>query len=397
MRRLFFPIILLLFLIIIPVLTALWLVGGEAKLSFKKIDFSNLEGWQDDGQRQAFEAFLKSCQSLSGNTSRPVPDYFAEIRYRDAFAGACVLGEMGKDQYLESDAAARGFFEGNFTPYRLKVGWKKEGQLTGYYEAPIEVSQTQDEVYRYPLYAAPGDQVTINLGAFRNSLSGTWVGRLEGSKVVPYYTRKEIDQGAFDGRGLELLWAKDLVSIYFLQVQGSGRGRFPDGSFIGIGYAGKNGHANTLAGRTLVEAGHMKREDLSMQSIRRWFEDHPDMIDEILHEDDSFVFFRINSEGGPYGSSGAELTAERSIAIDPKHIPYGLPVWISGSHPDPADLDGEAVSFDRLFITQDSGGAIKGEMRADIFFGFGEQAELIAGHMNHQGVFTLLLPNEVTP
>jgi len=397
MRRLFFPTVLLIFFILVPVMAALWLAGGEAKLSFKRIDFSDLEGWSDDGQKEAFEAFLKSCAALGGKGGRALPDYFEAGAFQESFAGVCVLGELGKDRYLQNDDAAQAFFEDNFSPYRLKVGWKRKGHLTGYYEAPIEVSRTHDNVYRYPLYSAPADRITIDLSSFRDTLSGTWVGRLEGKKVVPYYTRKEIEGGAFEGKGLELLWAKDPVSIYFLQVQGSGRGRFPDGSFIGIGYAAKNGHPNTLAGRTLVEAGHMKREDVSLQSIRQWLEDHPDRVDEILHNDDSFVFFRINGEGGPYGSSGAELTPERSIAVDPKHIPYGLPVWISGSHPDPAKVDGEPIDFTRLFIAQDSGGAIKGEMRADVFFGFGDRAEMIAGHMNNKGTFTLLLPNGITP
>ena len=399
MRRLLFPIALLLLFVALPIVGALWLASGEAKLSFREIRFSDLEGWAEDGPGRAFEAFLKSCATLSGNSSRPVPEYFEASEYHDAFTGVCVLAEAGKDRFSKSNQAARTFFENNFTPYRLKVGWKSKGRLTGYYEPLLEASLTPHPDYPVPLHGNPGDQITIDLGKFRDNLEGTtFVGRLEGRKVIPYYTRKEILDGALEGRGLEILWVKDPFSAYNIQIQGSGRARLPDGTFIGIGYAGKNGHANTLAGRVLVTEGYMEKDQVSLQSIKKWLEQNPDKLEYILNKNASYVFFHLLEEGdGPFGSAGATLTVERSIAVDPAYIPLGLPVWISGSAPDPGNPTGDPVRFQRLFIAQDTGGVIKGELRADIFYGFGERAEVIAGHMNNQGAFTLLLPNGVTP
>jgi membrane-bound lytic murein transglycosylase A len=399
MRRLLFPIALLLFFVALPIIVALWLAGGEARLSFREVRFSDLNGWTGDGQIRAFEAFLKSCTTLSGNSSSLVPEYFKASEYRDAYTGVCVLAETGKDQFSESDEASRTFFENNFTPYRLRVGWNNKGQLTGYYEPLLEASLTPHPDYPVPLHGNPGDQITVDLGKFRENLEGTtFVGRLEGRKVIPYYTREEILGGALEGLGLEIIWVRDPFSAYSIQIQGSGRARLPDGTFIGIGYAGKNGHAYTSIGRVLVEAGIMELEDVSLQSIRAWIEQNPGKLNTLLNKNASYVFFRLLEEGaGPFGSTGAELTTERSIAVDPKYIPLGLPVWISGSAPDPSDPTGDPAHFRRLFIAQDTGGAIKGELRADIFYGFGEEAELIAGHMNNQGIFTLLLPNGIVP
>ena len=369
MRRLLFPIALLLLFVALPVIGALWLASGEARLSFREIRFSDLEGWAEDGPGRAFEAFLKSCATLSGKSSPPVPEYFEASEYHDAFTGVCVLAEAGKDQFSENGEAARTFFENNFTPYRLRVGWKSKGRLTGYYEPLLEASLTPHPDYPVPLHGNPGDQITIDLGKFRENLKGTtFVGRLEGRKVIPYYTREEILDGALEGRDLEILWVKDPFSAYNIQIQGSGRARLPDGTFIGIGYAGKNGHANTLAGRVLVAEGYMEKDQVSLQSIKKWLEQNPGKLEYVLNKNASYVFFRLLEEGdGPFGSAGAVLTAERSIAVDPAYIPLGLPVWISGSAPDPGNPTGDSIRFRHLFIAQDTGGVIKGELRADIF------------------------------
>ena len=392
-------ILLIILIAIFAVAVTYWLFKGEAKLTFKEVSFSDLDGWSEDGQKEAFEAFLKSCATLADNNARKLPENFDREAYRDSFAGACVLAEMGRGQYLQNASAAQGFFEANFTPWRLKVGWKSKGQLTGYYEPLLEASLTPDPDYPVPLHGNPGDQVTIDLGKFRESLEGTtFTGRLEGSTVVPYHTREEIVGGALADKGLEIIWVKDPINAFFLQVQGSGRARLADGSFVGVGYAGKNGHAYTSIGKVLVETGAMNLEDVSLQSIRAWLEDNPDQADILLNKNASYVFFRLLEDGdGPFGSAGAALTAERSIAVDRKYIPLGLPLWISGNAPDPDNPTGDAVPLRRLFVAQDTGGAIKGEMRADLFFGFGDRAEIMAGHMNNQGEFYLLLPNGITP
>ena len=203
-----------------------------------------------------------------------------------------------------------------------------------------------------------------------------------------------IDGGALEGKGLEILYAKNLIDVYFLQVQGSGRAQLPDGTIIGVGYAGKNGHTNTLAGRTLVKTGEMEVEGVSMQSIRQWFEDNPDKIYDILHEDDSYVFFTITGEGGPFGSSAATLTPEHSLAVDPKFVPMGLPLYIDGDIPTLENTD-QTEAFQNILIAQDTGGAIKGALRADIFWGRGKRAEFLAGHMNNEARFYLLVPKGV--
>ncbi|HXV73728.1 MAG TPA: MltA domain-containing protein, partial [Sphingomonadales bacterium] len=195
------------------------------------------------------------------------------------------------------------------------------------------------------------------------------------------------------GKGLEILYARDPVDVYFLQVQGSGRAKLPDGTIIGVGYAGKNGHPNTLAGRTLVELEEMALEEVSMQSIRQWFENHPDRIDEILHRDDSYVFFQITGGDGPFGSSGAVLTPEHSLAVDPDFIPMGIPVFAEGEVPiygGPKQKEFEP--FREILIAQDTGGVIRGAIRGDVFWGNGDKAEYMAGHMNNEARFTLLLP-----
>lgn len=387
-------IVILIFGLLIP-LALVYILAWRAvpaKLTFREISFDDVDGWAADGQKDAFAAFLKSCDTLIGRPGFGTPEGFRTETYARAFSEACLKGREGQNYYLKGDEEARAFFEGAFKPYVLKVGWSKKGHITGYYESLLHVSETEGGPYQYPLYGAPADQITIDLKSFRDTLSGTWVGRLEGKRVVPYFTRKQIEGGALTGRGLEILWATDPVDVYVLQVQGSGRGVLPGGAIIGIGYAGKNGHPNTLAGRTLVEMGSMTRDEVSMPAIRAWFEANPGKVSEVLNKDDSFVFFRINGDEGPFGSAGAELTPERSLAVDPKFIPLGLPVWVAGHVPletDPA----QNAPFDQLMIAQDTGGAIKGEIRGDVFWGFGDKAEYMAGHTNNEASFVLLIPN----
>lgn len=397
-RNLYF--FLLILAVVIPVALALWFTieREPAKLTFKEQTFSNLKGWGADDQSGAFEAFLKSCQTLTEKPALGIPERFQTVEYVLAFAEVCRIADERKEVYRATDAAARTFFEEYFTPYQLKVGRKKLGQLTGYYEPLLEASLRPDPDYPVPLYLNPDDQIIIDLGKFRDSLKGTTLtGRLQGNEIVPYYSREEIEGGALAGQGLEFIWVKDPINAFFLQVQGSGRAKLPDGSFVGIGYAGKNGHTYTSIGRVMVEEGIMELEDVSLQTIRAWLEDHPDQLERMLNQNASYVFFRPLEDGaGPFGKSEAALTPGRSLAIDPRFIPLGLPLWIAGEKPSLTNPAEENESFQRLLITQDVGGAIKGELRADVFWGFGENAEILAGHMNHEGAFYLLIPKTVS-
>lgn len=391
--RLFFRLILVLALFVAPIILAVVFTYRAAppKLTLKETTFSSLEGWQTAGHGQAFSAFLKSCEKLTPRPGFLVPEDFKTETYARAFKDACAKATEGQDFYGTGDAEARGFFEAAFTPYKMRQGWTKRGKITGYYEPLMEASFEPGPDYPYPLYAAPKDHIRVDLSKFREDLTGTIVGRIEGNSFLPTYTRRDINEGALEGKGLEILYARDPIDVYFLQVQGSGRAQLPDGQIIGVGYAGKNGHSNTLAGRTLVQTGEMEIEEVSMQSIRQWFEDHPDRIFEILHEDDSYVFFTITGSAGPFGSSGAELTPEHSLAVDPKFVPMGLPIFIDGEIPALENPD-ELQAFQQLLIAQDTGGAIKGTVRGDVFWGRGEKATYLAGHMNNKATFTLLLP-----
>ncbi|MEE8294794.1 MAG: murein transglycosylase A, partial [Sphingomonadales bacterium] len=379
--------------ILLPVWLAVFLTAKSAppKLTLKETDFTSLEGWQAAGHVQAFSAFIKSCEKLTPRPGYLIPDGFKNETFARAFSDACAKAIEGEDFYGGDADAARTFFEEAFVPYKMRNGWTRKGKITGYYEPLMEASLEPSPDYPYPLYRAPGDQIRVDLSKFRNDLTGTIVGRIEGNSFLPYYTRRDIDEGAFNGKGLEILYARDPIDVYFLQVQGSGRARLPDGRIIGVGYAGKNGHANTLAGRTLVQTGEMEIEEVSMQSIRQWFKDNPARIFEILHKDDSYVFFTLTGGDGPFGSSGAELTPEHSLAIDPTFAPMGLPIFIDGEIPT-LDNPDEFEPLRQLLIAQDTGGAIKGAIRGDVFWGRGEKATYLAGYMNNEATFTLLLP-----
>lgn len=366
--------------------------ASPPELSFHETSFDALPGWDEAGHAGAFSAFLKSCDKLTPRPGFLIPDRFKTEAYDRAFKDACAKAKEGADFFGANDQNAKGFFESAFQPHAMKVGWERTGKITGYFEPLLEASFEQSDDYPWPLYAAPNDQIRVNLAEFRSDLTGTIVGRIEGRRFLPYFTRQDIDEGAFDGRGMEILYAKDIVDVYFLQVQGSGRAQLPDGSIIGVGYAGKNGHANTLAGRTLVQAGHMEVAEVSMQSIRQWFVDNPDRVFEILHEDESYVFFHITGGDGPFGSSTAVLTPEHSLAVDPKFIPMGLPVFIDGDIPLLSDPENATEPLNQILIAQDTGGAIKGAIRGDVFWGQGEKALVMAGYMNNEAEFTLLLP-----
>lgn len=290
---------------------------------------------------------------------------------------------------------AREFFEANFTPLAISVGGEREGQFTGYYEPVYEGSLESSPEYPVPLYSRPPDLVTADLGLFRADLDGRRIaGRIarngDGGQLRPFESRAEIEGGALSGQGLELLWLKDPVDAFFLHIQGSGRVRLADGSLVKVGYAGPNGHPNTMIGRILVERGEVALEDMSMQAIREWIDTHPAEGAELMRKNASFIFFRRLQGDNPVGSLGTELTPRRSLAVDRSHLPLGAPYWVETSRPQQA---AGLVVFNRLMIGEDTGGAIRGAVRGDIFWGRGEEAEFIAGHMANPGRMYILLPN----
>jgi membrane-bound lytic murein transglycosylase A len=215
---------------------------------------------------------------------------------------------------------------------------------------------------------------------------------VRGGRFRPYWDRKEIERGALAGRSLELLWVDDAVALFFLQIQGSGRVTLPDGTFVRVGYDGQNGHDYTAIGRILIERGELTKEAVSLQSIRAWLAAHPERAEELLHQNRSFVFFRVLGGGAPEGASGVELTPGRSLAVDDAFLPYGVPLFLDSTTPAIAELGRAEAPLRRLVVAQDTGGAIVGPVRGDLFFGPGREAEELAGRMKQPLRYWLLLP-----
>jgi membrane-bound lytic murein transglycosylase A len=269
--------------------------------------------------------------------------------------------------------------------------------FTGYYEPLFEAALEPDETFKHPIYGPPDDMIRINLGLFNPRFKDEYLtARIDGSNVVPYYSRGQIETGrALKGRGLEIAWLKDPVDVAFLHIQGSGRLKLPDGRIITAGYAAKNGHPYRSIGAQLVKQGKISREKISMQSIRDYLASNPDQVEALLEYNPSYVFFRL-LDGPVVGNIGVPLTPERSIALDADIFPKGALCFISTQKPR-IGSGGDIVSwepFSAFVINQDTGGAIKGAGRADIFWGSGEYAEIAAGHLRHDGELYLLVKKQ---
>ncbi len=266
--------------------------------------------------------------------------------------------------------------------------------FTGYFEPTYEASLVKNQVFKFPIYAIPPDLVTIDLSQFRSKFNGVrLIGRLKGRTVIPYYSRDDIDiRKVLTGKDLEIAWLKDPVDVLFLQIQGSGRLVFPSGESICVGYAASNGHPYKSIGRYMIEKGYLGREEMSMQKIREFLHNHPFLLRKILAQNPSYVFFRI-LDRGPLGNIGVPLTAGRSIALDDRLFPKGALGFIRCKKPilNPKGKIMRWAPFSRFVLNQDTGGAIRGAGRADIFWGSGRYAEIAAGHMKHQGELYILV------
>jgi membrane-bound lytic murein transglycosylase A len=271
--------------------------------------------------------------------------------------------------------------------------------FTGYYEPLIEGSRRRTETYRWPLYEKPADMISVDLGLFRNGLAGErLMARLEGKSLLPYYSRQEIDgQGRLMGRGRELVWARDPVDVFFLQIQGSGRVIFEDGTQTRVHYVASNGRAFRSIGRLLVEEGRLPRGGVSMQAVRHYLTSHPEEAEAILNHNESYVFFEEVAEG-PLGNIGVVLTPGRSVATDYKLFPGGALAWVASRKP--VIRDGQIVRwerFGRFVMNQDTGGVIRGPGRVDFFWGSGPEAELAAGSMCESGKLYFLVSKRLLP
>ena len=363
-------------------------------MALKTLSFDNLPNWSTHDALPALTALKKSCAAIvrKNDPTRLGPS----VRFGTVadWRPAC---DVALADGIQTTDAARAFFETHFTPHQvIAPSKKKEGLITGYYEPVIEGSRQPMPGYDVPLFARPADLVTVDLGRFRADLRGRRIaGRVMGGRMVPFESRFEIENGALDDKSLELVWLKDPVDAFFLHIQGSGRVRLPNGELQMVGYAGPNGHPYTSIGRILINRGEIAREDMSMQAIRSWIELHPDEGVKLMQENRSYVFFRNLEGDGPIGGQGVALTPMRSLAVDQTLWAYGVPIWVAGSHPDPKNLEGEPIEFHNLMIAQDTGGAIRGAIRGDVFCGMGEVATLIAGHMANRASFFALLPKAI--
>jgi membrane-bound lytic murein transglycosylase A len=340
--------------------------------TLKPAEWASVAFWQDDAANEAWPAFLLSCSTLIKRTA-----------WQAICAEAAAMN-------APDDVAVRAFFEQRFQPWQAtQEDGSAEGLVTGYYEPLLKGDRVRTERARYPLYAAPDDLVTVDLASVYPELKNLRLrGRLVGNKIVPYSTRKEIEATANGFRAIA--WAEDPVDLFFLQIQGSGRIELPDGAHLRVGYADQNGHPYQSIGKLLVERGELKLEQASMQGIKDWGARNPDKLPELLAANPSYVFFRELPNGltGPLGALGVPLSGGRSIAIDPRFIPLGAPVFLVTTQPNsPAPLN-------KLVMAQDTGGAIRGGVRADFFWGFGDAAGELAGRMKQRGRMWVLLPKD---
>lgn len=365
---------------------------AEDRLVLSADAWKNLAGWNEDRHAEALVALVASCKGqLRGEAGGGMGRELA--RSAEAWRTLC-----GRATAVPSgdDAAARAFLTESFSLFSLSNNAEREGLLTGYYVPELRGARRKKAPFVHPLYLAPRDFQVVDLGEFKRDLAGRKVtGMVRGGRFRPYWDRSDIEDGALTGKGLEMLWVDDPIALFFLQIQGSGRVHLADGTVVRVGYAAQNGHDYTAIGRVLIEAGELDRESVSLQTIRQWLLTHPARAAEVMNQNRSYVFFRV-LPGEAVGASGVELTPGRSLAVDPRFLPYGLPLWIDSTLP-PAPELGQAseTPLRRLVVAQDTGGAIRGPLRGDLFWGAGAEAEAFAGRMKQPVRLWLLWPRGV--
>jgi len=332
--------------------------------NLQRTAFHDLPGWRDDAVLQALPALRSSCKVLAAKPAdAPVgPSGMAGVA-RDWRAPCRALASSS------SEKALRHIIETWFVPFAVGDAPGSSGLFTGYYEPELRGSRKRTAKYSVPLYRPPPDPASSAL------------------------SRAAIDAGALAGRGLELLWLADPIDVFFLHAQGSGRVRLAEGGSLRVGYAASNGLPPTMIGRILVERGELTTETATMQTVRQWLRDHPAEATGLMQRNARYIFFREIPGDGPLGAFGVALTPGRSLAVDADLIPLGAPLWLDTTYPTGTPEAGRPLR--RLVVAQDSGGAIKGVVRGDLFWGSGEAALLHAGPMRQQGRYYLLLPKTV--
>jgi membrane-bound lytic murein transglycosylase A len=379
--------------------TAAWCRDGAPlrfpNAQYEPVKWSELDGWAKDDHATAFATFLNSCRAI-GTKARPGRDTTSVTvqMLRDICQRARAAIPLDED-------GARKFFEDNFRPLRIAKLGDAEGFLTGYYEPVIDGSRVPTGEFTAPLYRRPPNLVVsgrLKLGDVFPS-KGVKVGRRVGRrKIVPYYDRGEIEDGALDGWHLEICYLRDQLDVLFAQIQGSARIRLEDGTILRVNYDSHNGWPYTPVGRVLIDRKLVPKEEMSMQRIREWMQANPDQAKEVRRQNKSYVFFRItdlSDQDEAVGGEGVPLMAGRSIAVDRSLHAYGTPFFIEAELP--IANSKTPIRFHRLVIAQDTGSAIVGPARADIYFGAGDEAAQMAGRIRNPGTFVLLLPRVLDP
>lgn len=362
---------------------------AKPELRVQKVSFDQLPGWADEDFKDFAQAYNRSCERILKRGAQSPVGKNQIFGIWQEWQIAC---RKFDDINQNNPASVRQFFEINFVPYQVSADDEVEGLFTGYYEASLNGSKTRGGPYQYPLRARPDDLVMVNLGLFREELKGQRIaGRVRDGQLRPYETHAEINAGKLPKtQDRTLVWVDDPVDAFFIQIQGSGLVTLDDGSLMRVGYAGQNGHPYYAIGRELIKRGALTKENVSMQSIRDWLAKNPKDAQEVMETNKSYVFFREIDGEGPIGGEGIALTAMRSLAIDHSLIPYGLPAYISVEHP---TIEGQNIN--RIMMMQDTGGAIRGPVRGDFFWGYGSKAEELAGKMKSSGRYWFLMPKNL--
>jgi membrane-bound lytic murein transglycosylase A len=356
------------------------------------LKWSQLQGWADDDQLAAFAAFRVSCRPIAAERGVPATPKALGTSLREPCRAA-------RTADVKTLADARAFFERHFIPLQISRLGESDGFVTGYYEPVLDGSRTPSDVFNVPVYRRPSNLFIRGVkqdGPAPNT--GQVFRKIGRRKLVPYYDRGEIEDGAIAGRGLELCYLRNQTDLLFMQIQGSGRVKLDDGSTLRLNYDAHNGQPYTPVGRLLIERNIIPKEEMSMQRIREWMEANPDGAKELRRQNKSYVFFRevkLSDNDEAIGGQGVPLTPERSIAVDRALHIYGTPFFLGGTLPLASEKS--PTPFHRLMIAQDTGSAITGPARADIYFGAGADAGHLAGRLRNNLRFTILVPKPLDP
>ena len=365
----------------------LWHIN-QNDLHLKTITFNQLPGWKNANTLKSLQAFNISCKTfLKKQPDAPVGSPYIPLTaksWHPPCRAALLIDSTSNKQ-------AKAFFEQWFVPVEFFYHNPVQGLFTGYYLPLVHGSLTKTDHYHTPIYRTPDDMITINLGLFDPALANRqFFGRLKGGTILPYYTREEINQGAISKSASVLAWVNSPIDRLFLEIEGSGFIELTDGSRMALGYASQNGASYTAVGRVLIQQGVMTKDKMSMQGIRHYLESHPDQIDSVINQNKSFVFFEKLSDDLAVGVQEIPLTPGYSLAVDRRWVPIGVPIWLNTTRP--AYQKNQQKKLQRLMIAQDTGGAIRGMVRGDVFWGAGDKAADIAGKMNNTGYYWVLLP-----